>query len=304
LICIKYLRNSFSNHYEKWQLINLIFSAWEGVILNDWSTNDTPASPPFHEKISYQDTPLISKTEEEPDIDHCTLALKMQDRDERIISQKIIPKTSDIDHRNLISLTHSPHMNSPVISADVDYRSFPGIPMPPSPPALLMEAVNKPKDNVESVDMDLSDDDEKPKTTHDQKHPILLPPPLPPPIPFDFDQQSIPDVTNPWGQSSQQWNNERSSFNENQWTVEQPEQWKSSNQWEQDQSDLNFVHNQPPPRQWLQQDLRDQPQGDFRPKWKRGNSNWSRGPKDPNQHSRPSNRWNQEPRFGPRNQPW
>lgn len=220
----------------------------------------------------------------------------MQDRDERI-SQEIIPKTSDIDHRNLISLTHSPHMNSPIISADIDYRPFPGIPMPPSPPALLMEAVTKPKDNVESVDMDLSDDDEKPKTT-DQKHSVLLPPPLPPPMAFDFDQQSVSDLINPWEQSSQQWNNE------NQWTVDQSEQWKSSNQWEQDQSDLNFVHNNPP-HQWAQQDLRGQPQGEFRPRWKRDNSsNWSRGPRNFNQHSRPSGRWNQGPRFGPRNQPW
>jgi len=280
-----------------------MFSAWEEVTHNDWSSNDTPASPPFHEKISYQNTPIINKINEGPDINHFTLIPKMQDRDERINTQKIKTKTSDIDHRNLISLTHSPHMSSPTVPVDVDYRSYPGIPMPPSPSAVLMETANKPKDNVESVDMDLSDDDEKPKATHDQKHPILLPPPLPPPMPFEFDQQNISDVTNPWEQSSQQWNNDRSIFNENQWTVEQPEQWKNSNQWEQEQSDLSYVHNQPP-SQWSQ-DLRGQPQGDFRPKWKReSNSNWSRGPRNFNQHSKPSGRWNQGPRFGPRNQPW
>lgn len=300
---MKYLGNSlFSNYDERWKLINPKFSAWDGTMNNDWSTNDTPASPPFHEKIS-QDTPIISKTDGGPGIDHRALEQRMQDRDERIIPQKMITKTSDIDHRNLISLTHSPHMNSPLVSADIDYRAFPGIPMPPSPPPLLIEAVNKPpKDNVESVDMELSDDDEKPKINHEQNHPILLPPPLPPPMPFELDQQMLSDAPNQWEQSSQPWNNERSSFNEHQWNVEQPEQWKNSNQWEQDQSDIHFVQNQPP-RQWPL-DPRSQSQ-DFRPKWKRGNSNWSRGPRNFNiQHSRPNGRWNQGPRFGPRNQPW
>lgn len=286
---------------ERWQLMNPKFSAWDGTVHNSWSTNDTPASPPFHEKVSYQDTPIITKTDRRPDIDHCALELNILDRDERIIQQKIIPETSDIDHRNLISLTNSPHMNSPVISSDVDYRTFPGIPMPPSPPPMLLDAVIKttPKDNVESVDMDLSDDDDKPKLNLDQKHPILLPPPPPPPMSFDFDQQNIPDVTNQWEQSCQQWNNER--FIENQWNVEQPEVgWKHPNQWEQEQSDLNFVHNQTP-HQWPQHDPRLR--GDFRPQWKGGNNNWPRGPRNFNQQSRP-NKWNQGPHFGPRNRPW
>ncbi|XP_026821927.1 regulation of nuclear pre-mRNA domain-containing protein 2 isoform X3 [Rhopalosiphum maidis] len=268
---------------------------WDVTVHNDWSTNDTPASPPFHEKISYQNTPNISKSDGGPGIDHCVLASKVIDRDERI-PQEIITKTSDIDHRNLISLTHSPSMNSSVVSVDVDYRAFPGIPMPPSPPALLMEAVSKPqKDNVESVDMDLSDDDEKSKSNHDQKHPVLLPPPLPPPMPFDFDQQSVPDVTNQWEQPSQPWS---PTFNDNQWNVEQSEPWKHSNQWEIEQSDSNFVHNQPQ-LQWPQHAQRP----DFRPKWKRGISNWPRGPRYL-PISRPPNRWTLGPRFGPRNQPW
>lgn len=279
-------------------------TAWDVTVHSDWSTNDTPASPPFHEKISYQNTPIISKTDGGPGIDHCVLASKIIDRDERV-SQEIITKTSDIDHRNLISLTHSPHMNSSIVSVDVDYRAFPGIPMPPSPPALLMEAVSKPpKDNVESVDMDLSDDDEKPKSSHDQKHEhhALLPPPLPPPMPFDFDQQSVPDITNHWEQPSLPWSNDRSGFNESQWNIEQTDQWKQPNQWEQEQSDSNFVHNQPQ-LQWPQNVQRGQSKGDFRPKWKRGISNWPRGPGNFIPHSRPTGRWNQGPRFGPRNQP-
>uniref|UniRef100_A0A2H8TWT7 Regulation of nuclear pre-mRNA domain-containing protein 2 n=2 Tax=Melanaphis sacchari TaxID=742174 RepID=A0A2H8TWT7_9HEMI len=271
---------------------------WNVSVHNDWSTNDTPASPPFHEKISYQNTPNISKSNGGPGIDHCVLASKIIDRDERI-PQEIISKTSDIDHRNLISLTNSPCMNSSVVSIDVDYRAFPGIPMPPSPPSLLMEAVNKPpKDNVESVDMDLSDDDEKPKLNHDQKHPILLPPPLPPPMCFDFDQQSAPDVTNQWEQSSQLWS---PTFNDNQWNVEQSEQWKNSNQWEQEQSDSNFVNNQTQ-LQWPQHFQRSQSKGDFRPKWRRG-TNWTRIPRNSMHHPRHPGRWNQGPRFGPRNQP-
>lgn len=286
--------------------------------MDNWSTNDTPASPPFHEKISYQDTPIISKIDGGHDVDHCALVTKMQDTDERM-TQKMMPKTSDIDHRNLISLTHSPHMNSPTVSSDIDYRAFPGIPMPPSPPTLLMDAVKLPKDNVESVDMDLSDDDEKPKSNLDQKHPVLLPPPLPPPMPFKFEPQSVPDVVNQWDQSSQQWSNERSSFNGSQWNIEQQlqqqqpppppplsEHWKHPipNQWEQESNDLNFTHNQPP-RQWPQHDSRgDQLKGDFRPRWKRGNSNWTRGPRNFNQNSRPGGRWNQGPHLGPRNQPW
>jgi len=197
-------------------------------------------------------------------------------------------------------------MNSSIVSVDVDYRAFPGIPMPPSPPALLMEAVSKPpKDNVESVDMDLSDDDEKPKSSHDQKHEhhALLPPPLPPPMPFDFDQQSVPDITNHWEQPSLPWSNDRPGFHESQWNIEQTDQWKQPNQWEQEQSDSNFVHNQPQ-LQWPQNVQRGQSKGDFRPKWKRGISNWPRGPGNFIPHSRPTGRWNQGPRFGPRNQPW
>lgn len=270
---------------------------------NNWSTNDTPASPPFHEKMSYQETPIINKTERGTDIDHCRLALK-SDRDERIVPKKKILETSDIDHRNLISLTHSPHMNSPINSSDIDYRGFPGIPMPPSPPAMLVDAVSKPpKDNVESVDMDLSDDDEKPKLNLDQKHPILLPPPPPPPpIPFDFDQQNISDTPNQWEQPCQQWNNERPNFIENQWNAEQSEQWKRLNQWEQQNNDLNFVHNQSQ-HQWPQHNPRGFG-GDFRPQWKGGNNNWPRGPRNFNQHSRPGGSWNQRPHFGPMNRPW
>lgn len=195
-------------------------------------------------------------------------------------------------------------MNASMVSVDVDYRAFPGIPMPPSPPTMLMEAVGKPpKDNVESVDMDLSDDDEKPKSNNDQKHPVLIPPPLPPLLPFDFDQPTVSDVTNQWEQPSQQWSNERPSFNENQWNVEQSEQWKQPNQWEQGQSDSNFVHNQTQ-LQWPQHVQRTQFKGDFRPKWSRGNSSWPRSPRNFSPHSRPTGRWNQGPRFGPRNQPW
>lgn len=229
------------------------------------------------------------------------------DRDERINPRKMIPETSDIDHRNLISLTQSPHMSSPVVSADIDYRAFPGIPMPPSPPVMVIETVNKPqKDNVESVDMDLSDDDEKPKAAnHDINTSLVLPPPPPPPPPmsFEFDQQSVLEVANSWENSPQHWHNESSSFHEIQWNGEPQDPWKPSpNQWEQEQSDVSFVHSQPS-RQWSQHDPRVQvvqPTPDFRQNWNRENINWPRGPRNFIQNSRSNGRWNQ----GPRNQPW
>jgi len=230
-------------------------------------------------------------------LNHCVLEPKILDRDERMIPQEI--PTPDIDHRNLISLTHSPHMNSPLVSADVDYRAFPGIPMPPSPPVMLMEAVKPPKDNIESVDMDLSDDDEKPKSNHDQKHPILLPPPPPPPLPFEFDQPLVSDIPNQWEQPPQQWSNE------SQWNVEQPEQWKQPNQWKPEQSNLNFVPNQTPSQsQWQQGKPKEGFRANWRPSDHTTNFHRDRGPRNFNQNSRPSGRWNQGSNFGPRNQFW
>ncbi|XP_050520069.1 uncharacterized protein LOC126893693 isoform X2 [Daktulosphaira vitifoliae] len=291
-----------------WPIVTPKFTSWDrGSVDNSWNINDTPASPPFHEKVSYREPPIISKTGGEPNINHCIDTPKMLDTDDRILPSGVINQNSDIDHRNLISLTNSPYMNSPIVSTDIDYRTLPGIPMPPSPPAVLMAAVNKPpKDNVESVDMDLSDDDDKPKLTLEQKHSMVLPPPPPPP--FDFEPQQISETQNSqhWDQTSHQWDNERLSYNDNQWNLES-EQWKSQNQWQPEQNDVNYNQKQPQweqPNHWPQNNLRGQPRNDFRPKWNRGNGNWSRGPRNFSQRSRPVGRWNQGPRYGPRNEHW
>ncbi|XP_050442721.1 uncharacterized protein LOC126846907 isoform X2 [Adelges cooleyi] len=316
-----------SSDHETWPVMTSKFTSWDTSVQNSWSSQDTPASPPYHEKVSYHDTPIISKTSGGPIADHCVQVSKMTDRDDRILPSNMINENADIDHRNLISLTNSPYMSSPVVSTDVDYRTLPGIPMPPSPPAMLMAAVNKPpKDNVESVDMDLSDDDDRPKANHEQTtNPMILPPPPPPPpMVFDFETQ-LADVSKQWEQTSQQqWTNETANYNDGQtWNVEPVgvDQWKPQNQWKQSEQQsgdsIGYNQKQPAHNQWEQQPenqwqsqtnhSRDQPRNDFRPKWNRGNGNnsWPRGPRNFSQRSRTGGRWNHGPRFGPRNQqPW
>jgi len=273
--------------------------------------NDTPASLPILKKISYQNTFIISKTDENLGIDNCILPTKIIDRNERV-SRGMITKTSDIDHTNLISLTHGPDMNSSMISVDVDYQTFPDISIPLSSSSSLdfpMEALsNPPENNVESVDMNLSENEDTPKSNHYHKHPVVLPLPLPPPMPFVYDQQCVPDVTNQWEQPSQIWSNDRPSFDYSQWDIEQSDQWKHHYQCGQKPNDSNFVLNRPQ-LQWPQHTQRNQSKGDFRPKWKRGICVWPRGPRNFIPYSTPTGILNQGPRFaswnqGPRIVPW
>lgn len=138
---------------------------------NNGSTNDTPTS-------KYEGT----------GIDHYAVATKTTDRDE-IVSPEMITKTSVIDHRNLISLTHSSYNSSPTVS---DSQAFSNIIIPPSQLDLLMKAISKPQnnlDNLKSFDMDLSDDD--------QKHPVPLLPPLLPPVPPPMLTLTIPPLPSP-----------------------------------------------------------------------------------------------------------
>jgi len=173
-----------------------------------------------------------------------------------------------------------------MVFVDVDYRAFSDISIPPLSPNFLIEAINKSsRDNVESVDMNLSHD-AKPKLNHDQKHPVVLPLPLPPPIPFDYDQQCVPDVANQWEQPSQLW------------STEQSDQWRHPYQWEQEKNDSNCVHNQPQ-LQWHQH---FRSQEDFRLKSKRRICDWP-SPSNYIPHSRSTRSWNQDPRFGPNNLP-
>ncbi|XP_029348655.1 regulation of nuclear pre-mRNA domain-containing protein 2-like isoform X2 [Acyrthosiphon pisum] len=264
---------------------------WDINVHSDRLTNERPSSLPFHKKISYQNTSIISKTDGKLGIDHCILPSKIIERDERV-SRGMITKTSNIDYRNLIDLTHGPDMNSSGVSVNVDYRTFPDISIPPPSLDFPMEAVSKPpKNNVESVDMNLSENDEIPKSN--QYHL--------PPMPFVYDQQCVPDVTNQWEQPSQIWGNDRPSFEDSQWDIEQYDQWKHPYQWEQKQNDSNFVLHRPQ-LQGSQHIQRNQSKVDFRPKWKRGISVWPRGPRNVIPHSTPTGRWNQGPLFGPWNQ--
>lgn len=121
--------------------------------LDNWSTNDTPASPPPDEQIPHRDTPIININDRGPYIDYSALETKMQDKDERMIVQNMISITSNSNYRNEIGLTHSCHINSPTISSDIDYQTFSSTPLPPSPPDILMEAVNKlSNDNIMTND--------------------------------------------------------------------------------------------------------------------------------------------------------
>jgi len=71
-------------------------------------------------------------------------------------------------------------MNSLTRSVVVDCNALSGIPMPPpSPPNLLIKIFSSSlKDNVDCVDMDLSDNGVESKSNSDQKHHTLLQPPL------------------------------------------------------------------------------------------------------------------------------
>ncbi|KAL4153322.1 hypothetical protein QTP88_001155 [Uroleucon formosanum] len=299
---------------------NVPQNAWDVAVHSDGSSNNTPASLLFHEKFSYQNTRIISKKDGGIGIDHCVLASKIIDRDE-IVSPETITKTSVIDHKNLISLTHPSHNSSPKVA---DYQVFPGIPLSPPKLDLFVKAVSKSQnnlDNLECVDMDLSDDNENPESNNDQKFPLPLllslpppmptstppsllspmkrpkpplllpplPPPMSPPMPFDMVQQSVPDVAYQWKQPSRPWKNNISSFNENQWNKEQFDQCFS-----------NIKHNQPQ-IQWPIHVQRIQSNEGFKPKWKGLISNWpSRDPRIFNQNSRMVGILNQGPCIGPK----
>lgn len=199
-------------------------------------------------------------------------------------------------------------MNSLTVSVDADCQAFCDILVPSSPPNLLIEAVSSPlKDNLEIVDMDLSDNDvkdtvgsvdvdlsegdEKSKSHQDQKYPVLLPPPL---LPMHFYQQNVPYVTYQWKQTSQSWSNDKPNFNENQWNIKQSDQWKHPKQWEQDQRFSNIVHNNPYSLQ-PQHSQRIQPKEDFMPKCERRINIWaSRDPRNFISYSRPTGTGNQD----------
>ena len=121
---------------------------------------ETPESPPsfekepFREPVEYDDTGLNRSSIMSGDVDHRSFmghSSTSKDVDHRILNNRF---KKDVDHRNLISLTGSPRELQP----------------PPLPPALWGDVdqdyrttttpkQTRPGDIVESVDMEMSDDE-------------------------------------------------------------------------------------------------------------------------------------------------
>ncbi|CAH0403330.1 unnamed protein product [Chilo suppressalis] len=152
---------------------------------------DTPESPPPAPPVpvSYTRVPTLSTAPPVSDVDHrgilpppppppaLPILGHMEDVDHRLLptlppAPVPAPATrhqapqQDVDHRNLISLTHQPQPRMPSlpprpvnpINLDQDYRVPPMVP---------------PSDIVESVDMDLSDDEEQgysQQSEHPRRH--------------------------------------------------------------------------------------------------------------------------------------
>ncbi|KAJ3650238.1 hypothetical protein Zmor_021936 [Zophobas morio] len=204
---------------------------------------DTPESPPLFEKegyvegVEYHDTIVTSGA---ADVDHRilhTLSTELED---------IRGRGKDVDHRNLISLTGSPsdtNSSNPVqtdiwntsvvdkdyrndmsaINADQDYRlppfnieqlKLPPPPPPPPKPLVLSNQFPKNKvpsprklmDNIESIDMELSEDENEEHQDHRENLKVIVnsdssavnnsslkPPPPFPDLPDDVDANTFLD---------------------------------------------------------------------------------------------------------------
>lgn len=160
------------------------YQSWPSPEISWNLAQETPVSPPAFERESYShpveyvdnnmDTNRFSNPfgGDHVDVDHRlmkppmlrefqgqvgTIPLPKHDVDDRLSLK------NSIANRNLISLTESPSVNDSWKS-DADFRT---IPMPPTPPSIAGEnRVSKtPQDIIESVDMEMSDDEDK----HDDK---------------------------------------------------------------------------------------------------------------------------------------
>ncbi|XP_058790211.1 uncharacterized protein LOC131663689 isoform X2 [Phymastichus coffea] len=206
---IKNQWNESSN--EQWDMSN--DPNWsDSIRIKNEILSETPESPPMYEKTSYnQPVEYNDSQSQEPilssvgDVDHRVLAVP-------ITADKQLPhrlmKGADVDHRNLISLTGSPANNSNDAmtgslsndnlwtNTDQDYRR-PNIPV---------------GDNVESVDMEMSDEEGEGKKGNrvlvdlrSQDRDMRVPnmPPGPPPGPpqhhhtADMDMRMMPGPGGP-----------------------------------------------------------------------------------------------------------
>ncbi|KAL0810975.1 hypothetical protein ABMA28_010269 [Loxostege sticticalis] len=145
-----------------------------GALFADTPESPPPAPPPLRPPVSY---PPQHQKPPPADVDHrgilpppppppvLPILGHMEDVDHRMLPAlpvpapvappRLAPPQQDVDHRNLISLTHQPPVRppnpvprpvNPVINLDQDYRVPPMVP---------------PSDIVESVDMDLSEDEDQ-----------------------------------------------------------------------------------------------------------------------------------------------
>lgn len=125
--------------------------------LDNWSIDETPASPPTHEKMSNQNVRIYDFNANNVNKWHCIeldmSVTKLQPRSKSMTSQKIITSTSDLDLIiSLMNCTHFSHLNSSTVFSDINYRVVPNIPMLTLPPTMYMEAIIKPPKNNNTND--------------------------------------------------------------------------------------------------------------------------------------------------------
>lgn len=206
---------------------------------NSWM-QETPTSPPHFEREAFEDVPEYHDDQNatgELDVDHRVISMSVGLVGDKIMSELGSHKKTDVDHRNLISLTGgsprdnsnnpdwqkssndqdyrlpsslanlaaaSPRKDLSPVAGDQDYR----LPPPPLPSSATPPKSNLPKDTANTIDMDLSDDDEQlideiisGENDDSSPAPLLATPPakpgLLPPPPFpNFGQPEETDVYN------------------------------------------------------------------------------------------------------------
>lgn len=172
------------------------YQSWPSPDLSWNHTQETPVSPPAFEQESYVHPPVeyidtnVDSARFQPPSQFCDNQ-RSNDVDHRLLSTKTgdirigcefdtvatipLPK-HDVDDRlplhnavansNLIPLTDSPSVNDTWKTTDSDYRSIPVPPAPPIQDTCGGRLSKLPLDNIESVDMEMSDDED---TKHEDK---------------------------------------------------------------------------------------------------------------------------------------
>uniref|UniRef100_A0A0C9RCZ4 Regulation of nuclear pre-mRNA domain-containing protein 2 n=1 Tax=Fopius arisanus TaxID=64838 RepID=A0A0C9RCZ4_9HYME len=164
-------KNSWSNdngESERWESPSE--PTWSNGMRGKPNLSETPESPPIYEKSSFRDPvqyndpqtqePILSSA---ADVDHRVIPLPMPP--DGHLPHRLM-KGADVDHRNLISLTGSPANNS----ANSNESQTPGSNNLWSSTDQDYRRQIQPGDIVESVDMEMSDEE----TDSKQKNRILV----------------------------------------------------------------------------------------------------------------------------------